>query len=110
MRSRWKNSYVSCAVWALCRNVQDKVKKKKGYKPVSRATTVLPVMNGCIFLVHNGRLYRPVEVKPYMFGTKFGEYVRTKEICVYRRRKNKKKKQKVVKQQKTQAKSKNNKK
>lgn len=63
-------------------------------------------MNGSIFMVHNGRTYRPVEVKPYMFGTKLGEYVRTKEICVYRRRKNKKKKQKVIKQQKKQAKAK----
>lgn len=48
-------------------------------------------MNGSVLMVHNGRTYRPVEIKPSMFGTKLGEYVRTKEICVYRRRKNKKK-------------------
>jgi hypothetical protein len=35
-----------------------------------------------------------------MFGTKLGEYVRTKEICVFRRRKNKKKKNKQQKKQK----------
>ncbi len=53
-------------------------------------------MNACVFLVHNGRTFRPVEIKPSMFGTKLGEYVRTKEICVFRRRKNKKKKIKKI--------------
>jgi ribosomal protein S19 len=92
----------------LFRNEQKKVKKIKQFKRVvnTRSTTILPVMNGCIILVHNGRMYRPVEIKPYMFGTKLGEHVRTKSICVYRRRKNKKKKQNRIKQHKKQAKKK----
>jgi len=95
---------MNCGIWALYRGVQEKVKRNKQFRQVnSRSTTILPVLNGCIFLVHNGRTYRPVEIKPFMFGTKFGEYVRTKEICVYRRRKNKKKKNKMIKQQRKQA-------
>jgi len=94
MRSRWKNDYISSAMWACIRHAQNKktLKKKKQYKPVtnSRSTTVLPVMNGHTFWVHNGRILRPVEVKPFMFGTKLGDYVQTSELCVYRKRKNKK--------------------
>lgn len=100
MRSRWKNAYVNSAVWASYRSVRSRVKKNIYRKLVvnsSRSTTILPVMNACIFLVHNGRTLRPVKIKPSMFGTKLGEYVRTKEICVFRRRKNKKKKNKQQK-------------
>ena len=86
MRSRWKNAYV----------------KNSNRKRVvnSRSTTILPVMNASVFLVHNGRTSRPIKIKPSMFGTKLGEYVRTKEICVFRRRKNKKKKNKQQKKSK----------
>lgn len=108
MRSRWKNAYVNSAVWALFRSVDGPVKKKgKRIQVVnsSRSTTILPVMNSSVFLVHNGRKLRPVQVTPSMFGTKLGEYVRTKEICVFRRRKNKKKKNKAQKKkQKTKSK------
>lgn len=75
------------------RSSKDKSKKKKNYHVAnSRSTTVLPIMNGHTFLVHNGRVYRPVTVEPFMFGTKLGDYAITKQVCVYRRRKNKKKK------------------
>lgn len=58
----------------------------------SRASTILPFMEGSTFFVYNGLKYRSISIKPDMFGNKFGDYVPTKQICVYKRRKNKKRK------------------
>lgn len=61
------------------------------YSTNIRASTILPLMNNDNYLFYNGMSFRKIRVIPSMFGHKFGEFLDTKKICVYKRKKHKKK-------------------
>lgn len=58
----------------------------------SRASTILPMFVGRKVDVYNGKQFYSLVVTPDMIGHKFGEFVRTKKVCVYKKNKKKQKK------------------
>nr|ASQ40418.1 ribosomal protein S19 [Cyanoptyche gloeocystis] len=56
----------------------DKLEKKDVIKTWSRSSTILPLMIGHTFAVHNGRQHIPVFVTDQMVGHKLGEFAPTR--------------------------------
>ena len=65
---------------SLLKKVQTALKanSKSPIKTWSRASTILPMMVGLNFLVHNGKLFRPVYATEMMIGHKLGEFSPTR--------------------------------
>lgn len=59
---------------------------------VRRDEHILPILSGKKVYVHNGLTFSALKIETDMLGNIIGEYVHTKQRCVYKRRKNKKKK------------------
>ena len=61
--------------------IQMKNSSVLGTSPIrvwSRCCTILPIFIGFTFMVHNGRIFRPIKVDERMVGHKFGEFVMTR--------------------------------
>jgi len=72
-RSSWK-------VPLIKRNITEKLKNDKiPIKILSRSSVITPNCVGFKFLVHNGKLFLPLEVTPLMIGHKFGEFSFTRK-------------------------------
>lgn len=76
-RSLKKGPYVCPELFFKVREMDDS-EEKYVLKTSSRSTTVLPIMIGNTFAVHNGRQYIPVFVSEQMVGHKLGEFAPTK--------------------------------
>lgn len=74
MRSKWKVSLFHKKLFLL-RN------KKKKYFLMARSCLIHPMCVGKRFLVHNGKKFIELKVKPEMVGFKFGEFVFTRLMC-----------------------------
>lgn len=83
-RSRWKNVFVnSILLYTVLNSSGDGVI----FVVNSRESTIVDEFVGKSFSVHNGRQYFVLSVVNNMLGHKFGEFVHTKKICVYRKTK-----------------------
>lgn len=56
---------------------------KKPIKTWSRRSTILPMMVGITFSVHNGRQFVPVLVNEALVGMKLGEFVLTRTFKMH---------------------------
>lgn len=103
MRSRWKNSYLSVALYravvylsgdknSVTKQNMFSIEKRQSLS--SRSTSILPFLLHKILWVHDGRKYRSVYITPSMFGHKLGSFITTRVRCVYKRKKKKKNKKK----------------
>ena len=95
MRSRWKNSYISPALYYSF--IYDWQKDsflflEKSSSLSSRSTTILPFFLHKILFLSDGKKHRSLYVDHNMLGHKIGEFISTRVRCVYRRKKKKKKK------------------
>ena len=108
-RSRWKNSYVPFLVYNTIVHKKDKLlfsQLQSANSQSIRACVALPFMQGKVFWVENGKASKALHVSTQMLGDRFGEYINTKKICVYRRKKRKNKKKKKANKKKKKAKKK----
>ena len=62
------------------RLIEQSREKKESIKTWSRTTTIVPMMLGCTFYVHNGRQHLPVFVNEDMIGHKLGEFSPTRKF------------------------------
>ena len=76
-RSVWKGPFVHPS---LLKKVKDAIENniRKPIKTWSRASTILPMMVGLTFAVHNGNKFIPVLVVNEMVGMKLGEFSPTR--------------------------------
>lgn len=82
-RSLWKNVYVdSVLLYQVLRG-----NNSATFQTNSRASTILKEFVGKTFSVYNGKQYFILPVTNLMVGYKFGEFVHTKKVCVYRKTK-----------------------
>ena len=82
-RSKWKGLFIKP------KKLKDKTLKQT---EMYRNSYILPKLLEQTFLIHNGKSFKSVTVSKEMFGHKFGEFVRTREIFEYKKKKKKKKK------------------
>ncbi len=78
-RSIKKGPYISLK---LLKKVEANLNKKdrRPIKTWSRASTILPMMSGMTFLVHNGKEHVPVYISDEMVGHKLGEFSFTRSF------------------------------
>jgi len=76
-RSLKKGPFVSYRLLATVEELNAS-NKKRLIRTWSRASTVLPIMIGHTFNVHNGREHVPVFVTDQMVGHKLGEFAPTR--------------------------------
>lgn len=82
-RSSWKNVYIdSTLLYEVIKNGSAVI-----YQTNSRASTILKEFVGLTFSIYNGKQYYILPVTNLMFGYKFGEFVHTKKVCVYKKTK-----------------------
>lgn len=65
----------------LTRARQDESKKNQKHPVIqtwSRGSTIVPLMIGYTFAVHNGRKHMPVVIRDQMVGHKLGEFAATR--------------------------------
>ena len=76
-RSVWKGPFVHPS---LLKKVKKAIEEssRKPIKTWSRASTILPMMEGLTFAVHNGNKFVPVLVVSEMVGMKLGEFAPTR--------------------------------
>lgn len=82
-RSSWKNVYIdSTLLYEVIKNGNAVI-----YQTNSRASTILKEFVGLTFSIYNGKQYYILPVTNLMLGYKFGEFVHTKKVCVYKKTK-----------------------
>jgi small subunit ribosomal protein S19 len=82
-RSLWKNVYVdSVLLYQVIKG-----SNLDTFQTNSRASTILKEFVGKTFSVYNGKQYFVLPITILMVGYKFGEFVHTKKVCVYRKTK-----------------------
>ncbi|MHA1550056.1 MAG: 30S ribosomal protein S19 [Alphaproteobacteria bacterium] len=93
-RSVWKGPFIHPS---LLKKVKKSIEEssRKPIKTWSRASTILPMMEGLTFAVHNGNKFIPVLVVSEMVGMKLGEFAPTRTYYGHGSDKKAKKKSKV---------------
>lgn len=90
-RSKWKNPFVHRSVNKKVKRIKEMQSssnfKKFRIKTMSRSSQILSYSIDISFLVHDGRIYRPVTVTEDMVGHKFGEFVSTRQRYSYKKKK-----------------------
>ena len=76
-RSVWKGPYVHPSVLKKTARANE-ANDRKPIKTWSRSSTIVPVMVGLTFDVHNGKKFIPVLVSEDMIGHKLGEFAPTR--------------------------------
>ena len=76
-RSVWKGPYVHPSVLKKTARANE-ANDRKPIKTWSRNSTIVPVMVGLTFDVHNGKKFIPVMVSEDMIGHKLGEFSPTR--------------------------------
>lgn len=74
-RSIWKGLLIKKKISSKLSNPPNKIP----IKIVSRSSTITPKCLGGRFLIHNGKLFLPLEVNVSMIGHKFGEFAFTRQ-------------------------------
>nr|YP_009317751.1 ribosomal protein S19 [Navicula ramosissima]AOY40413.1 ribosomal protein S19 [Navicula ramosissima] len=61
-------------------------------KKISRNSSIIPKFINQTFQVHNGKIYKEINVTKDMLGHKFGEFIKTRVEFEFKKKKKKKKK------------------
>ena len=88
-RSLKKGYYVAYHLLEKVKKIND-TNKKKPIKTWSRRSLIIPEFIGHTFLVHNGKVFKPVHIVPDMLGLRLGAFSTTRHFQSHSSKKGKK--------------------
>lgn len=83
MRAKWKGPFFK---EELLKSLFYKNKKIKSLKTMARDCVILPILIDKQILLHNGRFFLPLKIKPEMINHKLGEFIFTRFRHVYKKK------------------------